>query len=134
MIYNGPNRKLRTYAWFMIALAIFFLSPLVAEYLWPAGLVWEDGRTNDAIPWMLKAMYIALSICLVLGARDPAGNSIIIDYAMISSLIHGIVMLVYAVILHHEHAHLYGDVPLLIITAILLFFYHPRKIAKEAAH
>ena len=132
ILYDGPNKKIQVYSKFMIVLAIFFLMPLAAELIWPAGLVWDDGRTNDSIPWMLKAMYIALSICIFLGAKDPVKNEIIIDYAIISSVIHGSVMLYYAVILHHEHAHLYGDVPLLLIIAIILYFYHPRRLEKSA--
>lgn len=129
MFYNGPDARMRTYSRFMIFLALFFLTPLVAEFIWPEGLVWQDGRTNESIPWMLKAMYISLSICIVMGARDPLHNAIIIDYAIVSSIIHGLVMLWFALILEHEHAHLWGDVPLLLIVGAGLFFYHPRRLA-----
>ena len=131
MLYNGPEKRLRTYSWFMIFMAAFFLTPLAAELIWPAGLVWQDGRTNESVPWMLKAMYISLAICMVMGAKDPVRNVIIIDYAMISSIVHGLVMLWFAVKLHHEHAHLWGDVPMLLILAIVLFFYNPRRIVGE---
>jgi len=129
LIYNGENKALRKYSIFMILLAIFFLAPLFAEYIWTAGLVWDDGRTNESIPSMLKAMYLALSICMVWAARDPLKNAIIIDYVIVSSLLHGLVMLYYAIVLHWEHAHLWGDVPMLLVLAVLLMFYHPRRLA-----
>ncbi|PCI52493.1 MAG: hypothetical protein COB36_14960 [Alphaproteobacteria bacterium] len=131
ILYKGDDKRLRTYSIFMIILAIFFLMPLVAEHTWEAGMVWQDGRTNESIPMMLKAMYLSLSICLVMGAKDPVRNAIIIDYSIISSLIHGLVMLYYSIILEWERAHLYGDVLLLLVTAAFLFFYHPRKISKQ---
>tara|TARA_R110001592_G_scaffold240929_2_gene501238 strand:- start:61850 stop:62242 length:393 start_codon:yes stop_codon:yes gene_type:complete len=128
LIYRGDNAALRRYSLFMIFLAIFFLAPLVAEYTWRAGMVWQDGRTNESVPSMLKAMYLALSICLVWGARDPLKNAIIIDYVIVSSLLHGLVMLYYALVLDWERAHLWGDVPMLLVIAIALTFYHPRRI------
>lgn len=130
LIYNGDNAALRRYSIFMIVLAIFFLAPLVAEHLWHAGMVWQDGRTNESVPSMLKAMYLALSICLAWGARDPVKNAIIIDYVIVSSLLHGLVMLYYALVLEWERAHLWGDVPMLLIVAIALMFYHPRRIVR----
>ena len=129
IVYNGDNPKLRKYSIFMLFLAVFFLAPLVAEHTWEAGMVWQDGRTNESIPSMLKAMYLALSICLVWGARDPLRNAIIIDYVIVSSLLHGLVMLYYAVVLEWERAHLLGDVPMLLVIAVALMFYHPRRIA-----
>lgn len=129
LLYQGENKAVRKYSIFMIILAIFFLAPLFAEYVWKAGMVWEDGRTNESIPSMLKAMYVALSICLVWGARDPIKNAIIIDYVIVSSLLHGLVMLYYAMVLEWEHAHLWGDVPMLLIIGAVLLFYHPRRIA-----
>lgn len=132
LLYQGDNKALRTYSIVMIALAIFFLAPLFADHLWKAGLVWQDNRTNESIPSMLKAMYLALSICLVWGAREPLKNAIIIDYVIVSSWLHGLVMLYYAIVLHWERAHLLGDVPMLLIIAVVLMFYHPRRLARRA--
>ncbi|MFC7050007.1 DUF6632 domain-containing protein [Emcibacter nanhaiensis] len=132
ILYNGPDKRLRRYSIFMVVLAIFFLAPLVAEHTWEAGMVWQDGRTNESVPMMLKAMYLSLSICVFMGAKDPVRNAIIIDYSMISSLIHGLVMLYYSIILEWERTHLYGDVLMLLVLAVVLFFYHPRKIARSS--
>lgn len=128
-LYSGDNPALRKYSIVMIGLAVFFLAPLFAEHMWHAGLVWEDGRNNESMPAMLKAMYVSLSICLIWGAKDPLKNAIIIDYSMVSSMIHGLVMLYYAIVLDWERMHLLGDVPMLIFVAIWLYFYHPRKIS-----
>lgn len=129
LLYQGENRALRKYSIVMILLAVFFLGPLFAEYIWKAGLIWEDGRTNESMPSMLKAMYLALSICLVMAAREPLKNAVIIDYVIVSSLLHGLVMLYYAIVLEWERAHLWGDVPMLLLIAAWLTFYHPRRLA-----
>ena len=131
ILYNGDNKAIRRYSIAMIGLAIFFLGPLFAEHMWEAGMVWQDGRTNESIPSMLKAMYLALSICLVMAAKDPVKNAAIIDYSVISSLLHGLVMLYYAIVLEWERAHLWGDVPMLLIVAAIFFVYHPRRLPQS---
>ena len=62
-------------------------------------------------------MYIALGICFIVAAKDPLGNAIIIDFTIISSVLHGLVMLYYSFALEGEHLHLAGDVPLLFVLA-----------------
>ncbi len=128
ILYSGSNKAIRKYSIVMIGLAIFFLGPLFAEHMWEAGMVWQDGRTNESIPSMLKAMYLALSICLVMAAKDPVKNAAIIDYVIVSSILHGLVMAYYATILEWERTHLIGDVPMLLLIGVWLIFYHPRKL------
>lgn len=131
ILYKGDNPTWRRYSIAMVALAVFFLAPLFAEQIWEAGMVWQDGRTNESVPSMLVAMYVALSICLVMAAKDPLGNAIIIDYVIVSSWIHGLVMAYFATILEWEHTHLIGDVPMLIVVAIVFMIYHPRRLARK---
>ena len=131
ILYKGENKSIRRYSIAMVALAIFFLGPLFAEHMWEAGMVWQDGRNNESIPSMLKAMYLALSICLLMSAKDPVKSGPLIDYVVISSLLHGLVMAYFGVVLTWEHAHLWGDVPMLLITAVIFYFYHPRRLPQE---
>lgn len=112
--------------------AAFFLFPVVIE-LFPREFRWFDPCVSLVNERMLLAMYFALGICLMMGAKDPLRHAIIIDYTIISSLFHGGVMLYYAFALEHEMAHLTGDVPMLFIFAIGFWRFHPRRLARAAA-
>lgn len=81
---------------------------------------------------MLYMMYVALGICLMMAAKDPLHNAIIIDYTVISSFLHGGYMLYAAIDMWDtEHLHLVGDVPMLLTMAVVLSIYHPRRLARS---
>ena len=69
---------------------------------------------------MIVALYVALGLCLWRAARDPRRHVLLIDFVILSSVLHGGVMLYDALAREGEHAHLWGDVPLLF--AIPLYF------------
>jgi len=45
---------------------------------------------------MVIAIYWALGICLLIAARDPVRHAILIDFTILSSLLHGAVMTYHA--------------------------------------
>ncbi len=98
--------------------------------VWPAGFQWGHPGGHPAYERMIVAIYVSLGICLILGARDPLRNVIIIDFTIISSLLHGGVMTYDAIAQHHELTHLVGDVPLLFGLAALFLYLHPKRLAK----
>ncbi len=100
-----------------------------AFWVWPAGFQWGHPGGHPAYERMIVALYAALGICLIFGARDPLKNSIIIDFTILSSLLHGGVMTYDAFAQPHELTHLAGDVPLLFALAALFIVFHPRRIA-----
>jgi hydrogenase/urease accessory protein HupE len=99
--------------------------------IWPSGFRWGHPHGHPAYERMIVALYLSLGICLLLGARDPAKNVIIIDFTIISSILHGAVMAYDAVAQVHELAHLVGDVPLLFALAALFLWLHPRRLARR---
>jgi hypothetical protein len=133
MLYQGDNAKLRTYSIVMVAFgASLFGLPAVVELL-PDLFRWHEPAVNLADERMIVSMYYALGICFIVGAKDPVGNAIIIDYAIISSVLHGLVMTYYALTLETEMAHLWGDIPFLFAIAIFFAVYNPRKVARSNA-
>jgi len=116
----------------VVGVTMIVLLPF-AFAVWPAGFQWGHPGGHPAYERMIVALYASLGICLILGARDPLKNVIIIDFTIISSLLHGAVMTYDAIVQQHELTHLVGDVPLLFGLAALFLFLHPRRLARKAA-
>ena len=117
MFYRGENVLLRRLSIGMFVTGLWF-TPMV----------------NMADEKMIIAMYVALGITLMMGAKDPVRHAIIIDYTIISSILHGGVMFYYAIAMwDHEWAHLFGDVPFLFLIAAVFMIFHPRRLARAGA-
>ena len=84
----------------------FAIYPLTL--LWPSGWAWHSGQSEYLT--MIIAIYATLGVFLLLASRDPLQHRSLIWFTVWSSLVHGGVMAVQA-ILNTEHiGHLYGDV------------------------
>ncbi len=118
---------------FLLATAAFLILGLPFMFdVWPAGFRWTHPSPNPADERMIVAIYIALGICLIPAAFDPERHSLLIDFTILSSLLHGAVMTYDAVAQEHEMTHLIGDVPLLFMLAAVLIWLHPRRWPKPA--
>lgn len=104
--------------------------------VWPGGFRWSHAGAaggHPAYERMIIAIYFALGLCLIPTALHPARHMILIDFTILSSLLHGAVMTYDAFAQPHEMTHLVGDVPLLFVLAGVLLWLHPRRQAREAA-
>ena len=68
-----------------------------------------------------------LGLFLILAAKDPMQHASLIWFTVWSSVVHGGIMLVQALVDETEHAHLMGDVPALFIVALVLAYLMPKK-------
>lgn len=117
-------------AMIVIGLAFIILTPL-GFHIWPGGFRWTHPSPHPAYERMIAAIYISLGICLIMAAKDPLKNAIIIDFTIISSILHGLVMFYDSFAQEGEMTHLAGDVPMLLALAALLIVFHPKRLAKE---
>jgi hypothetical protein len=76
---------------------------------------------------MIVAIYLVLGIFLILASKDPLQNLSLVWFTVWSSVAHGLVMLIQAIVFPHEHGHLMADVPALILMAIILAILTPRR-------
>jgi hypothetical protein len=111
----------------LLATAAFlvFVLPFMFD-LWPAGFRWAHPAEHPAYERMIIAIYFALGVCLVAAALDPERHVILIDFTILSSLLHGAVMTYDSFAQPHEMTHLVGDVPVLFVLAGVLIWLHPR--------
>lgn len=110
--------------------------------LYPAGFVWgvlppgfpllcgdHPASPYDGLHpyvWMLASLYLAWSILLIRGARDPMGTRSLVDFGILANLMHAAVMIPLAFTAPNEHAHLWADVPLLLVISAILWVWRPR--------
>jgi hydrogenase/urease accessory protein HupE len=122
-----PETRLKLLKIVLLATAAFLLLGLPFMFdLWPAGFRWAHPSEHPAYERMIIAIYFALGLCLIPAALDPERHVILIDFTIISSLLHGAVMTYDAFAQEHEMTHLVGDVPLLFVLAAVLIALHPR--------
>lgn len=106
---------------------IFTLGIYPLTILWPDGWTWHTGH-SDYI-WMIIGVYATLGIFLILAARNPQEHASLIWFTIWSSVVHAVVMAAEAVMQPMHVGHLLGDVPALLIVAVLLAVLMPRRAA-----
>jgi len=111
----------------LLATAAFLMLVLPFMFdVWPAGFRWSHPAEHPAYERMIIAVYFALGVCLVPTALDPDRHVMLIDFTILSSLLHGAAMAYDSFAQEHEMTHLVGDVPLLFVLAGVLIWLHPR--------
>ncbi len=106
-----------------LALALFgtaFLLIYPLAVVWPSGWAWQPGPPNDSQYFMMiVGVYATLGVFLLLASRDPGSHRSLIWFTVWSSVAHGGIMAVQSMPAEH-HGHLVGDVPALLIVAVVL--------------
>ena len=92
--------------------------------IWPSGWTWHTGHSD--YPMMIVGIYATLGAFLIMAARDPLQHLSLIWFTVWSSLVHAAIMTVQAFEGPENHGHLLGDIPALLIVAVLLAVLTPR--------
>lgn len=106
-----------------VALVVVGLIFVVGVYpltiLWPAGWAWHHTGQSVYLQ-MILGVYATLGVFLLIASRDPLSNRSLIWFAVWSSVVHGGIMAAQAIVYPEHRGHLLGDVPALLIVAIVL--------------
>ena len=103
----------------LIAVGLTFIFGIYAlGIVWPSGWTWGHGHSHYLL--MIIGVYATLGVFLLMASRDPAANRSLIWFTVWSSVVHGVIMGVQALMDTAERGHLVGDVPALILVAIIL--------------
>jgi len=103
---------------------IFLLGVYPLTIVWPAGWAWHQGGQSLYLQ-MILGIYATLGVFLLMAARDPLANRSLIWFTIWSSVVHGGIMAAQAIVYPGHRGHLMGDVPALLIVAIVLAFLMP---------
>jgi len=105
-----------------LALRLFgvvFMLVYPLAILWPSGWQWHGGEGMYYFQ-MIVGIYATLGIFLILAAKNPAEHRSLIAFTIWSSVVHAVIMAVQALGDPAETGHLIGDVPALLLVAIVL--------------
>ncbi len=102
---------------------IFAVYPLMMTF-WPAGWRWEPNQPE--YEQMILGVYATLGVFLILASRDPLRHRSLIWFTVWSSAVHAGIMAIQAFGNPSEHGHLFGDVPALLVVALVLAVLMPR--------
>jgi hypothetical protein len=117
-----------------IALIVFGLIFVFAVYpltvVWPSGWAWGMGHSHYLM--MILGVYATLGVFLLMASRDPLAHRSLIWFTVWSSIVHGVIMGVQSIKDPTEVGHLIGDVPALLLIAIVLAVLMPRDAPARA--
>jgi hypothetical protein len=115
------NSKLLSAA--LIAFGAVFCLIYPLSIFWPSGWAWHQGTPASSDYFMMiVGIYATLGIFLIRAAKDPAGNSSLIWFTIVSSVVHAAIMAWESMRSPMQGGHMMGDVPALLIAAALLAF------------
>jgi hypothetical protein len=96
--------------------------------VWPSGWTWGTGHSHYLM--MILGLYATLGVFLLVAARDPLAHRSLIWFTVWSSVVHAVIMAVQSFTDAAERGHLLGDVPALLVVAIVLAALTPRAPAE----
>ena len=102
---------------------IFAVYPLMMS-LWPSGWRWSPNQPQ--YEQMILGVYATLGVFLLIASRNPMRHVSLIWFTVFSSIVHAGIMTVQALNMPSEHGHLLGDIPALLMVAIVLAVLTPR--------
>jgi hypothetical protein len=124
---SDPSRSLRT-ALVVFGIAFLLVYPLMV--IWPSGWAWQPSQHE--YEQMIVGIYATLGVFLIRASRQPEADLSLIWFTVWSSVVHGGIMAVQAVVDPMEHGHLPGDVAALFLVAGVLAYLTPRGARRPA--
>lgn len=110
----------------LIVFGVVFCLVYPLAMFWPSGWAWHAGAPYESDYFMMiVGVYATLGVFLILASRDPAANRSLILFTIVSSLVHAGIMAWQALQMPEHKGHLYGDVPALLLVAVVLFVLLP---------
>ena len=116
----------------LIAFGAVFCLVYPLAIVWPSGWAWHDGppAASDYF-MMIVGIYATLGVFLILAARAPSAHRSLIDFTIWSSIVHALIMAVQSYGPGMHMGHMLGDVPALLLVAVVLggltYFRAPRS-------
>lgn len=117
---NDAKRTVLKLALRVFGVIFLFVYPL--GFIWPSGWVWCGGMGTYYLQ-MIAGIYAVLGVFLIIAAKNPEAHRSLISFTVWSSIVHATIMGVQALGDQHEGGHLMGDVPALVLVAVVLWYF-----------
>ena len=121
---SDDDSKLNILSIALVVFGLVFLSVYPLMLIWPSGWTWHTGYSD--YPLMIVGIYATLGVFLIMASREPLRHLSLIWFTVWSSLVHAAIMGIQSFESPQNHGHLVGDVPALIIAAVVLALLTPR--------
>lgn len=93
-------------------------------WVWPSGWGWTSRQPE--YKQMIKGGYATLGVFLIRAAKDPLVNASLIWFTIWSSIAHGGIMRIHAIVDKSERTNLLGDIPAKFLVAFVLWYLMPK--------
>ncbi len=118
--------KLKALRIALILVGVIFIAGIyLLMMVWPSGWTWHTGHSD--YPLMIVGVYATLGVFLLIAARNPVAHLSLIWFTVWSSVVHAAIMAVQSFGAPENRGHLVGDVPALLVVALLLAVLTPRR-------
>lgn len=120
------RQALLRFALIAFGTAFCLLYPLAI--VWPSGWAWHEGPPESSQYFMMiVGIYATLGVYLIRAASNPTANRSLISFTIVSSVVHAGIMTVQSFGHEMHRGHLLGDVPALLLVAIVLGILMPKE-------
>jgi uncharacterized protein DUF6632 len=113
----------------LVVFGVIFLLVYPLSLVWPLGWVWHGGQGQYYFQ-MICGIYAVLGVFLINAARNPSEHRSLIWFTIWSSIVHALIMAAQSISDVHERGHLLGDVPALLLVAVVLWLLLPSQQAR----
>jgi hypothetical protein len=122
------DQKLHYLSVALVIIGIVFIVGIyvLMIWIWPSGWGWEPRQPE--YEQMIIGIYATLGVFLIRAAKNPIEHLSLIWFTIWSSIVHGGIMFVQAVVDENERTNLLGDVPALFLVAIVLWALVPKNL------
>jgi hypothetical protein len=105
----------------LVVFGVVFLLVYPVALVWPSGWLWHPGAPYQSQYFMMiVGIYATLGVFLLNAARNPRAHRSLIWFTVWSSVVHAAIMAVQSFGHGNHLGHLWGDVPALLLVAIVL--------------
>jgi len=117
----APSTSYRVLQIALVAFGAVMILLYPLAVVWPSGWAWHAGAPHGSDYFMMiMGVYLTLGAFLWNAARRPEANISLIWFTVVSSLVHAAIMTFQSFGGGHHMGHLAGDVPALLLVAIVL--------------
>ncbi|HWE17041.1 MAG TPA: DUF6632 domain-containing protein [Hyphomicrobiaceae bacterium] len=113
----------------LVVFGVIFLLVYPLSLVWPSGWVWHGGQGQYYFQ-MICGIYAVLGVFLINAVRNPSEHRSLIWFTIWSSIVHALIMAAQSISDVHERGHLLGDVPALLLVAVVLWLLLPSQQAR----
>jgi hypothetical protein len=113
----------------LFAFGVIFCLVYPLAVIWPSGWAWHEGSPASSHYFMMiVGVYATLGVYLIRASFNPAANRSLIWFTVASSVVHAAIMAVQSFDHEMHRGHLLGDVPALLLVAVVLGVLMPKNV------